>query len=240
VTPAWDVRTNPSGALEVVFDFAEGATYRLERQAEGAAPATVPVGKSLESFHRPRFIRGPNPLAEAVTTIVDQRRLVLLRPPGRPDEAVQVPVVDAVDGMLAWSGNGYSALVKAYAPGPVRGASIPRGTLRHLVLDPQGQPADVPQDLLPGTPVFEFDTAAAGELLVIFATVEAGVRLLVGSPGPEGLQLFVHLSDPDAGELESPAVLVVEGKIYLAALRDAGTPQAQVLVGKARLQPVAR
>lgn len=230
--PHWQATTGSLGTPALVYESALGATYavmvRISKQPETDVTSKYP----LESFTRPRFVKGgQDDPTRAVTAIADEKSAVLFVRGENGVYEKRAKLCDCSDAVMMKYAGDWLVFYKTIVPGLVRGNLIRPGALHYIKLGANFLPAGPPLEPLPGSVVFDFDVAASADKIAILATTKAGTILARGASLGEPL-IPAAFEEAGQGELvSSPALLVTGSHIRVAMLEGAKTDGARVLTG---------
>jgi len=227
----WDVAIDAATrTVPTVLDDFGGATSSLDLDRNGQSIALTEFA-SAHDFKNPRFCAGAN--AIAVTSVVDEKRVVLLLPAGAAGALAtsitlhQCPPDEVIDGArLLHTAQGPCLIYKRYDIGPRRGA-FP-GTLCAVRLDRHHAAAGPVFHPLGKRTVFEFDADTTPDGLALVATTANGFILATG-PTTQALSQheFAHVP-----ELHQPCVSRGTRDVQLAFQEVQPTGRTGVVVAR--------
>ncbi len=218
--PRWDAQATDDG-YDLVYEAAAGATDSIVwRNAQGET-RLVSMAHPFESFHRPHFVRTAS--GEPTTDIgaTADKKAVVVFSSGAESPAKHVGLAPGDEGLVGGAG-GHWVAAKIATSGPTMFEVLPG----RLVVTTSG--ANVAQSIrIPDLIMFEFDAAALGDDVLIFATGNPAV--LVRASRPAQLLPITAQAREELPQLSRPTLFVGARAIHIAALANPGSERAVVV-----------
>jgi hypothetical protein len=195
----------------------------------GRSPVGAPT---FRDWSYPRVARSEHG-EPTVTAIADEEQVVAFTQSADGEWREWSPGVSARAARLVVDRDGWVLVYKRDAPGRVPQLRGMLGTLWAVRLDRDHRVMSPAVSLLEGLEVYDFDAAAKDDQLAVVGVTADGVAFRCGP-----LRGTAARADfPQAAAVHSPAVAIVDGRVFATALRAPRTPAAKLLVGVARLPP---
>ena len=227
VPPTWDARITKRGEVELVFELAGGALNALMRQDATGATQNVSAAYPFESFHRPHFVRvAPGNRSADIGAVAERKTVVVFPGSMQGNAPAYNALASGADGLVGGTTARWVVL-KTLLSGPSLFDVSPGQLALARASTGRGQQAS-PMPF-PGIIAYEFDAAALGHEVAVFATGTPAALLLSTQPA-KPLQFDV----PDhrwLSMLSRPTMAVSATHLHFAALAEPGTPSAAVLYG---------
>lgn len=228
-SPAWDAAAADDGSISFVFANSESATVWL------AYDSTIEGRETMISRHylggyfgAPHFIKRDE-RGHAVSSVAQTKTytgpvLFSREAGGEYGEFRKLPAPAAgelIDARLVRAADGFWLFMKFL---PDSGPRRVTGELYCAQLRADLNETAPARRCLDGHEVLDFDADVSGGRAVIFATTQRGYIL---AEGPA----FAAAEEVAQRPLHSPSVAIEGTTVHLAAIENAGTPDAKVLVG---------
>jgi hypothetical protein len=242
--PAWDIHVKADGSFGAVYAQPASAVSWIMVKDASSSPPTRLNTDAFAVYSRPHFVKG-QPDGRSVTAIQDQNGRSWVTSfrgetstGGILPKQLAGPEKSILDARLVRGPTGYWLFLLMRVPGTVASSTARKtatGTrmpglvyCRRLDVDLNASGAAV--RVLGDHPVYEFDVAAAGgDEFAIFATTPTGAILGKGAGKDGALAPTSWQETSFKNALSSPSILVHQGVVHLAALENAGEPNAHVL-----------